>query len=88
MDWDKHGRDLNNSPNKKRRVAVPVTPQLNKLIELFRDTYPQNTFSDAAVLKTFIEAGAKVWYNQTNQVKQQTTIQTEENNNELQETQT
>lgn len=66
MDWDKHGKSENPSGRpSKRRVAVPVTPQLEKLIDMFKQMYPGRNFSDAAVLKTFIEAGAKVWYNQT-----------------------
>lgn len=66
MDWTKHSQPVpNNDPNVPqvgtRRVAVPVTPQLNALMVKFKDSYPQGRYSDAAVLKTFVEAGARAW---------------------------
>lgn len=65
MDWDKHGTTEGQSKSSgKRRIAVPVTPQLEKLMDMFKSKYPGRKFSDAGVLKTFIEAGAKVWYSQ------------------------
>lgn len=67
MDWDKHGTQptqVAGVSTGTRRCAVPVTPQLETLIELFRTKYPHKNFSKTAVMKTFLEAGAKVWYEQ------------------------
>ncbi len=67
MDWDKHGIEpelkKSGSP-KERRLAVPVTEQLDSAIEQFKNAYPHKKFSDAAVLKTMIEAGFRVWFTQ------------------------
>lgn len=73
--WLKHGKDpeTQNQSSGTKRVAVPVTPQLDQLIELFRKTYPVRRFSKTAVMKTFLEAGAKTWYNQTQQQVQEPT---------------
>lgn len=64
IDWTKHGRatKLQSSTGKSdRRLAIPVTPELDRIIRMFRDTYPQRTFSDTAIIKSFIEAGIRVW---------------------------
>lgn len=65
MKWTKHGtqvqpEDLNKT--KTIRKAVPVSPELQKAIELFKRTYPDTKFSDTDVIKTMIEAGFKQWF--------------------------
>lgn len=49
-------------PAKPRRIPITVTPELQKVIDLFMSTYPDHRFSEAAVLRTFVEAGVREWY--------------------------
>lgn len=64
--WDKHGK----KEQKNRRIAVPVSPEMDKLIAIFRDAYPDRKFSDTKVIGTFVEAGAKLWVAQMKQAAQ------------------
>lgn len=61
--WDKYGK----KDQKNRRVAVPVSPEMEKLIAIFKDAYPNRKFSDTKVIGTFVEAGAKLWVAQMRQ---------------------
>lgn len=49
-------------PTKHRRLAVPVTDQLQSLVDLYKQTYSNQNLSDTEVLKKLIQIGAKVWY--------------------------
>jgi len=69
MEWDKHGVQPDEDPTQARRLAVPITPQLDQAIQTFKDTYAPRKFSDTAVLKTMIEAGFRVWYSQQQSVQ-------------------
>lgn len=64
MDWTKNGRKKEPSSQAKRRLSIPVSPEMQKLIALFKAEYPSVSYSDTAVLSTFIEAGARTWYAQ------------------------
>ena len=59
MDWDKHGTSKNST---NRRLAVPITDQLEMALTKFREAYPHKQFKDVAIMKTMIEAGFKVWF--------------------------
>lgn len=71
IDWSRHGTDPSAKPQGAgpRRLAVPVSEQLQKLIVIFKESYPDKKFSDTDVLKTFIESGAKTWYTQVKQTE-------------------
>lgn len=46
---------------KDRRLSLPVSNKLQAVIDRFKLSYPNHQYTDTAVLKVFIEAGAKVW---------------------------
>lgn len=52
-------------PTKERRLAVPVSDELSKFIEVYKGEYSHMKLSDTAVLKQLISYGAKVWYQNT-----------------------
>lgn len=56
-EWDKYGKVEKDN----RRIAIPVSPEMEKLIALFKNAYPDRKFSDAKVIGTFVEAGARAW---------------------------
>lgn len=58
MDWEKHGKRDDRKP---RRVPVPVSKELDKLMTMFRDKYPDSRFSDTKILGTMVEAGFRLW---------------------------
>ena len=68
--WSKYGKKEN---SKMKRIAVPVNAELEKVLELFRSSYPDISFSDAKILGTFIEAGARVWISDMRKKKDQET---------------
>lgn len=64
-EWSKYGK----KENQNRRIAVPVSGEMEKLIAIFKDAYPDRKFSDTKVIGTFVEAGAKLWVAQMRQAK-------------------
>lgn len=57
FNWTKHGR----VEKETRRIAIPVSTEMEKLLEVFRSAYPDVKFSDAKIIGTFVEAGARSW---------------------------
>lgn len=58
MDWEKNG--TKNKAAKKRRIAIPMTEELERAILVFKKVHP-DVKTDTAVLETVIEAGFRVW---------------------------
>lgn len=57
IEWEKYGK----KDNDNRRIAIPVSTEMEKLINMFKQAYPDRTFSDTKVIGTFVEAGARLW---------------------------
>lgn len=60
MDWTKHATVAKVNKPKKKRMAVPITPDLEKAIAVFKQYHPEVT-KDTAVIQTMIEAGFTQW---------------------------
>lgn len=60
IDWSKHAKKKS-KPAIDRRLSLPVTKELQKVIDFFRSRNPELEFSDTAILMTFIEAGVKTF---------------------------
>ncbi len=60
MDWAKHATRKSKSKD-TRRLALPITPELQKAIEFFRMQNSKYDFTDTAVVITFIEAGVRAY---------------------------
>lgn len=60
---------------KSRRLAIPVNANLDKLILMFKKTYPEQRYSDTAVLSTLLTAGAKQWIAQRGKTQTTETIE-------------
>lgn len=77
-DIEKHKHASKSSPKlKPRRLSVPVTVNLQKVIDAFKSNYPGIDYKDTAVLSTFIEAGAKVWAAHQRAKKAQAEVESE-----------
>jgi hypothetical protein len=62
MDWTKHGKQkLVKEITGVKRIPVTVSPELQKLINHFKASYPDADFSTTAVLNTLLEAGARAY---------------------------
>ena len=60
MDWSKHAKKKS-KPQVERRLSLPVSGDLEKVITFFKSRNPEFDFSDTAVLMTLIEAGVKAF---------------------------
>ena len=60
-EWTKHSRK-----KPTRRIAIPVSDNLEKAIDAFQAFYPEQHFSDTRVLVTMIEAGFRQWVKDNN----------------------
>lgn len=60
MDWNKHATAGKVNKPKKKRMAVTITPELEKAIVVFKKYHPEVT-KDTAVIQTMIEAGFNQW---------------------------
>jgi hypothetical protein len=63
MDWAKHAK-VSKTPTgkvKERRLTITISAEVQKVFDLFRDHYKANdvTFTDTAILTTFLEAGIR-----------------------------
>lgn len=58
MDWTKYAKGGGATP---KRVTITMTPQLAKAINGFKEAYPEEKFTDTAVVQTLVEAGLRVW---------------------------
>ena len=58
MDWAKHAKKKSKS-KVDRRLSIPISTDLQKVIDFFKARNPDLEFSDSAVLMTFLEAGIK-----------------------------
>lgn len=58
FDWKKNAR----ADDEIKRIAVPVSPEMRKVLSLFRSHYPDVKLSDTKILSTFIEAGVRLWF--------------------------
>lgn len=72
-DIEKHKHALKSS-KKHRRLSIPVSPNLQAVIDKFKATYPDVNYLDTRVITTLLEAGCRVW------VAHQQTKKTMENN--------
>lgn len=61
-DWTKYARGKGGGP---KRVTVTVPTNIQNAIETFKSAYPDEQFTDAAVIQTMLEAGLKHWYTTT-----------------------
>lgn len=62
MDWTKHGKKkIEKEITGVKRIPVTVSPELQKLINHFKASYPDADFSTTAVLNTLLEAGARAY---------------------------
>lgn len=59
MDWTKHAKG--NKKAAQRRLAITVTPELEKAIKIFKASNKGVSFSDTSVVMTMIEAGFSTW---------------------------
>jgi hypothetical protein len=59
--WDNLGKRID---VKSRRLAIEITPDMQDVIVMFKDKYPNLKFSDSKVIKTFIKAGVMLWVSQ------------------------
>ena len=74
IDWSKYGkRDTDN-----RRIAIPVSLEMEKLIQMFKDSYGDRKFSDTKVIGTFVEAGARLWIAQRKSAQAQENTHSQE----------
>ena len=60
MNWAKHAKKKT-KPMNERRLSLPISVELEKVIAFFKSKNPEFEFSDSAVLMTFIEAGIKIY---------------------------
>lgn len=74
LDWTKYGK----VDTKNRRVAVPVSNEMEKLMDIFRQAYPDRRFSDTKIIGTFVEAGARLWVTQNFSNQNNTPVQQED----------
>lgn len=72
IDWSKHAKKKS-KPVIDRRLSLPVTKELQKVIEFFRSRNPELEFSDTAILMTFIEAGVKTYAMELSKKQQSST---------------
>lgn len=62
MNWTKHGKvKTEKEITGAKRIPVTVSPELQKLINHFKASFPDAEFSTTAVLNTLLEAGARAY---------------------------
>lgn len=62
MNWTKHGKvKTEKEITGVKRIPVTVSPELQKLINHFKASFPEAEFSTTAVLNTLLEAGARAY---------------------------
>lgn len=63
MDWTKRAKkDVVKDEWKVRRIPITVSVEMQKLMQHFRSTFPDKSFSDTAILETLLEAGSREYY--------------------------
>ena len=73
MDWSKHAKKKS-KPTIDRRLSLPITVDLQRVIDFFKNKNPDLEFSDTAVLMTFIEAGMRSYIAEINASKKAATV--------------
>ena len=75
IDWSKHAKKKSKLVI-DRRLSLPVSKELQKVIDFFRSRNSELEFSDTAILMTFIEAGVKTFAMELSKAAQ-TTVPTD-----------